>query len=137
MRFMGVVYHIALIDFTTERAEDFLSLAFDWIGRRGYTGGERKGENMAATADIRFKRMQAKYEVLENAQDEVFNKVDSLEAALLGLTEAVSRNTEQIEVLTNIVTENQRQITVLNEKVDRLMTHLDVPPKPPAGFLKD
>ena len=81
--------------------------------------------------------MQAKYEVLENAQDEVFNKVDSLEAALLGLTEAVSRNTEQIEVLTNIVTENQRQITVLNEKVDRLMTHLDVPPKPPAGFLKD
>ncbi|MDE2775682.1 MAG: hypothetical protein OXI77_07070 [Chloroflexota bacterium] len=92
---------------------------------------------MAATADIRFKRMQAKYEVLENAQDEVFNKVDSLEAALLGLTEAVSRNTEQIEVLTNIVTENQRQITVLNEKVDRLMTHLDVPPKPPAGFLKD
>jgi len=92
---------------------------------------------MAATADIRFKRMQAKYEVLENAQDEVFNKVDSLEAALLGLTEAVSRNTEQIEALTNIVTENQRQITVLNEKVDRLMTHLDVPPKPPAGFVKE
>lgn len=99
---------------------------------------------MVATADIRFKRMQAKYEVLENAQDEVFNKVDSLEAALLGLTEAVSRNSEQIEALTKIATENrdliltnQRQIAALNEKIDRLMTHLDVPPKPPAGFVKD
>lgn len=99
---------------------------------------------MAATTDIRFKRMQAKYEVLENAQDEVFNKVDSLEAALLGLTEAVSRNSEQIEALTSIVTENrdriltnQRQIAALNEKMDRLMTHLDVPPKPPAGFVKE
>ncbi len=25
----------------------------------------------------------------------------------------------------------------LNEKLDRLMTHLDVPPKPPAGFVKE
>lgn len=78
---------------------------------------------MVATADIRFKRMGAKYEVLENAQDEVFNKVDSFEAALVGLTEAV--------------VENQRQIAELHEKMDRLMTHLDVPPKPPAGFLKE
>ncbi|MCY3864001.1 MAG: hypothetical protein OXG68_01035 [Chloroflexi bacterium] len=99
---------------------------------------------MAATADIRFKRMQAKYEVLENAQDEVFNKVDSLEAALLGLTEAVSGNSAQIAALTKIATENrdliltnQQQIADLHEKVDRLMTHLDVPPKPPAGFVKD
>ena len=50
---------------------------------------------MAATADIRFKRMQGKYQVLQEAQDEVFDKVDSLEAALLGLTEAVVGNTEQ------------------------------------------
>jgi len=50
------------------------------------------------------------------------NKVDSLEAALLGLTEAV--------------VENQRQIAALHEKVDAIMKHLDVPPKPPAGFVK-
>lgn len=92
---------------------------------------------MAATTDIRFKKMDRKYQVLEDAQDEVFNKVDSLEAALLGLTEAVVGNTERIDALTKIVTDNQRQIAVLNEKVDRLMTHLDVPPKPPAGFLKE
>ena len=99
---------------------------------------------MAATTDIRFKRMQAKYEVLENAQDKVFDKVDSFEAALLGLTEAVSQNSEQIEALTNIVSENrdlivanQQQITDLHEKVDRLMTHLKVPPKPPAGFVPE
>lgn len=91
---------------------------------------------MVATADIRFKRMQAKVEVLENAQDEVFNKVDSLEAALLGLTEAVVENQRQIAALTKIATENQQQIADLHEKVDRLMTHLDVPPKPPAGFVK-
>ncbi|MCY4062774.1 MAG: hypothetical protein OXG53_10435 [Chloroflexi bacterium] len=77
---------------------------------------------MAATADIRFKRMQAKYEVLENAQDEVFDKVDSFEAALLGLTEAV--------------VENQRQIAALHEKVDAIMKHLEVPYKP-TGFVKE
>ena len=85
------------------------------------------------------------------------DKVDSVEATLLGLTEAVSGNSEQIDArakaisqnsdrinaLTGIVTENrdlilmnQRQILELHEKVDRLMKHLDVPPKPPAGFLK-
>ena len=78
---------------------------------------------MVATADIRFKRMGAKYEVLENAQDEVFNKVDTYEAALLGLTEAV--------------VENQRQIALLHEKVDDIMEHLEVPYKPPVGFMKE
>lgn len=99
---------------------------------------------MAATTDIQFKRMEAKYQVLQDAQDEVFDKVDSFEAALLGLTEAVSQNSEQIEALTNIVSENrdlivanQQQIADLHEKVDRLMTHLKVPPKPPAGFVKE
>ncbi len=78
---------------------------------------------MAVTTDIRFKRMQGEYRTLQDAQDELFDKVDSFEAALLGLTEAVNRNTERIEIL--------------DEKMDRLMTHLDVPPKPPAGFVKE
>ncbi|MCY3833656.1 MAG: hypothetical protein OXG85_11610 [Chloroflexi bacterium] len=76
-----------------------------------------------ATADIRFKRIQREYRTLQDAQDELFDKVDSFEAALLGLTEMVA--------------ENSRQIAVLNEKLDRLMAHLDVPPKPPAGFVKE
>ena len=61
----------------------------------------------------------------------------SQEEALRRLTEMVSHNTEQIEALTKIGAENQRQIAALNEKMDRLMTHLDVPPKPPAGFVKE
>lgn len=78
---------------------------------------------MAVTTDIRFKRMQGKYQALEVAQDELFDKVDGFEAALLGLTEMVS--------------ENQRQIVELHQKIDTLMRHFDVPYKPPAGFIKE
>ncbi len=92
---------------------------------------------MAATTDIRFKRMQGQYQTLQDAQDELFDKVDSFEAALLGLTEAVVRNSEQIEALTELVNENRVRIEILDEKMDRLMAHLDVPPKPPAGFVKE
>ena len=46
--------------------------------------------------------------------------------ALVGLNQSVTANAEL----------NQRQFAELNEKLDRLMAHLDVPPKPPAGFVK-
>ena len=89
---------------------------------------------MAVTTDIRFKRMQGEYQVLRDAQDELFDKVDTLESALLGLTEMVSENRE-------LIMENhewsQQQFAEVNEKLDRLMAHLDVPPKPPAGFIKE
>lgn len=78
---------------------------------------------MAVTTDIRFKRMQGKYQTLEVAQDELFDKVDSFEAALLGLTEMVAENREMI-------LENSR-------KLDALIKHLEVPYKPPAGFNKE
>ena len=78
---------------------------------------------MAITTDIRFKRMQGEYQTLHDAQDDLFDKVDTLETALLGLTEMVA--------------ENQRQIAALHEKVDAMMTHLEVPYKPPAGFVKE
>ncbi len=80
-----------------------------------------------ATTDIRFKRMQGEYRTLQDAQNELFDKVDSFEAALLGLTQMVAANHEW----------TQRQIADLHEKMDRLMKHLDVPPKPPAGFVKE
>ena len=68
--------------------------------------------------------MQAKYDVLENAQDQVFDKVDSFEAALLGLTEMVSENGE-------LIMENRDMLLAIIE-------HLQVPyNKPPAGFVKE
>ena len=69
-----------------------------------------------ATTDIRFKRMNDEYQSVRNAQDDILDRVDTYEAALLGLAETVAE---------------------LNEKMDRLMAHLDVPPKPPAGFVKE
>ncbi len=70
-----------------------------------------------ATTDIRFKRMSEEYQSVRNAQDELFDKVDTFEEALLGLTE--------------IVAENSR-------KLDAIIAHLEVPyQKPPIGFTKD
>ncbi len=69
-----------------------------------------------ATADIRFKRMDKEYLNLREAQGELFDKVDTLEASLLGLNEAVAE---------------------LNLKMDAIIKHLEVPYKPPAGFIKE
>ena len=49
-----------------------------------------------ATTDIRFKRINDEYQCVRNAQTDLFGKVDTVEAAILGLTEAVNRNSEQI-----------------------------------------
>ena len=69
-----------------------------------------------ATTDIRYKRMNDEYLSVRSAQDTVLDKVDTFEGAVLGLTEAVNRNTEMLEAI---------------------IKHLDVPYKPPAGFIKD
>jgi len=90
-----------------------------------------------ATTDIRLERIKQEYVGLRDAQDALMDKIDTYEAALLGLTEAVSRNSEQIEALTKLVNQNRVRIEILDEKIDRLMTHLDVPLKPPVGFVKD
>lgn len=82
---------------------------------------------MAATADIRFKRMQREYENLHDTQDETLDKVDGIEAAILGLNETVVANHDLY----------QRQFAELNEKVDAIIKHLEIPYKPPAGFLKE
>lgn len=82
---------------------------------------------MVATVDIRFKRMQKQYQTLHDSQDEVFDKVDSFEAALLGLNESVASNHDL----------SQRQIAELHQKLDAILQHLDVPYKPPVGFVKE
>ena len=68
-----------------------------------------------ATTDIRFNRINDEYQSVRKAQTDLFDKVDTSEAAILGLTEAV--------------TENSR-------KLDAIIKHLEVPYKHPAGFVK-
>ena len=68
-----------------------------------------------ATTDIRFKRINDEYLSVRNAQDDLFDKVDTFEEALLGLNE---------------------QVVVINEKLDAIIEHLDVPYKP-VGFVKE
>ena len=47
-----------------------------------------------ATTDIRFNRMDKEYLSLRESQGELMDKVDTFEDALLGLTQAVNRNTD-------------------------------------------
>ena len=92
---------------------------------------------MAATADIRLKRIEREYQSAREGQDGNLGKVDGYEVALLGLTEMVAENRERLERVEGVVAENRRQIADLNDKMDRLMKHLDVPPKSSAEFVKE
>ena len=78
---------------------------------------------MAATEEIRFKRMRAEYESVRDAQDGVLDRVDTYEAALLGLTQMVAANSERMERVEN--------------KMDAIIAHFEVPYKPEMGFMKD
>ncbi len=86
------------------------------------------------TTDIRLERIKQEYVGLRDAQDALMDKIDTYEAALLGLTESVAANRDLIMANHEWT---QRQIEDLHEKIDRLLTHLDVPPKPPVGFVKE
>ena len=79
-----------------------------------------------ATTDIRLKRIEKEYQSVRDGQDDILDRIDTCKAALQGLNETVVANHEW----------TQRQFAELNEKIDRLMAHLKVPPKPPAGFVK-
>ncbi len=80
-----------------------------------------------ATTDIRFKRIEKEYQSVRDGQDDILDRIDTYEEALLGLNQTVMANHEW----------SQQQFAEVNEKLDRLMAHLDVPPKPPAGFIKE
>ena len=69
-----------------------------------------------ATTDIRFNRMDKEYLSLRESQGELMDKVDTFEVGLLGLTEAVNRNTDMLEAI---------------------IKHLDVPYKPQLCFTKE
>jgi len=44
---------------------------------------------------------------------------------------------EGVDNILRIMEENRKMLLELNDKMDRLLAHLDVPPKPPAGFVKE
>ena len=75
-----------------------------------------------ATTDIRFKRVNDEYQSVRNAQDDLFDKVDGFESAVLGLNEGVAQNHA-------LIMENR-------EMLQAIIKHLDVPYKP-VGFVKD
>ena len=99
---------------------------------------------MMATADIRAKRIELEYQSVRGVQNDILDRVDGFEAAMLGLNEAVAENRGRLERVEVVVTENRELILAnsqrlddLTEKIDRLMKHLDVPPKRGMGFLRD
>ena len=75
---------------------------------------------MAVTNDIDFKLMKWENRSFNHA---LMERMVTCEAALLGLTEAVNRNSE-------LIAENRRMLEAIIE-------HLDVPYNPPADFVKE
>ena len=61
------------------------------------------------------------------SRDSLLDPTDACQAALLRLNETVVANHEW----------TQRQFAEINEKLDRLMKHLDVPSKPPARIVTE
>ncbi|MCY3916846.1 MAG: hypothetical protein OXG49_12605 [Chloroflexi bacterium] len=76
-----------------------------------------------ATQDVRMELIQHEYSGVRTALHALMDRMDGYEAALLGLTEMVAENREMIF-------ENSR-------KLDAIIKHLEVPYKPPAGFVKE
>ena len=90
-----------------------------------------------ATTDIRFKRVDKEYLSLRETQGEVFDKVDGFEGAVLGLNQAVAVNRKLIMENRQAILENRADIAEVNQKLDALLQHFEVPYKPPAGFIKE
>ena len=79
---------------------------------------------METATDIKLKLMTWENRSFQHA---LMESATSQEEALRRLTEMVAENHEW----------SQRQFAELNDKVDAIIKHLDVPYKPPAGFLKE
>ena len=86
---------------------------------------------MAATTDIRLDRIRHEYTGLRDTQDALMDRIDSYEAALLGLNEMVTENRERLERVEEVVAENRAILLAIAERLD--VTY----EKPPAGFVKE
>ncbi len=54
---------------------------------------------MAATTDIRLDRIKQEYTGLRDTQDALMDRIDTYEAALLGLTETVAENSRKLDAI--------------------------------------
>lgn len=69
-----------------------------------------------ATTDIRFKRINDEYQSVRNAQDDLFDKVNTFDEKVAELFEVLKRN---------------------NDMLDAIIKHLDIPYRPrPIGIAK-
>ena len=78
---------------------------------------------MAATTNIRMKRIEAEYRSARAAQDQVLANGDPVLAQLYHLLALELQNGEKLREL--------------NSMLDAIIEHLQVPYKPPMGFQKD
>lgn len=90
-----------------------------------------------ATTDIRLQRVNDEYQSVRRAQDGVLDKVDGFEASVLGLNEGVAENRKLIMENREMIMENRELIAENSRKLDALLKHLEVPYKPPTGFIKE
>ena len=86
----------------------------------------------------------AKADCRRDALHDQPSELDGVEAALHGLTKMAAENGELLLSIQRQLAENQELILAvthrlddLTENMDRLMKHLDVPPKRGMGFLRD
>jgi len=63
-----------------------------------------------------LKRIEKEDQSVRDGQDDILDRIDTYEEALLGLTEVVAEN---------------------SRKLDAIIEHLKIPYKPPAGFVKE
>ena len=91
-----------------------------------------------ATNDIRFKRMKQEYLSLHDAQDNLMDKVDTFEGAVLGLTQVVEANRTMLLENREMMLENREMMLENRAMLLAIIKHLDVPyVKPPIGFSRD
>ena len=86
---------------------------------------------MAVTTDIRLDRIRHEYTGLRDTQDALMDRIDTYEAALLGLNEMVTENRERLERVEEVVAENRAILLAIAERLD--VTY----EKPSAGFVKE
>lgn len=72
-----------------------------------------------STADIRFKRMNDEYMSVRNAQDQVFDKVDSFDGKVEELYEALKRNNDMLEAIIRHfdIPYKPRPVTITNPRL--------------------
>ena len=97
-----------------------------------------------ATQDVRLELIQHEYTGMRHAVHTLMDRMDGYESALLGLTEAVSQNSERISALEarmerveQRLDRVEQRLDTIESKLDALLAHFQVPHKPPAGFVKE